>query len=191
MRVKVYLAGPEVFLPNAAEIQKLKAELARAAGFTPLVPGDLEIPPAPTKHQRGLAIYAVDEGMMLAADMIIANLTPFRGISADVGTVFELGFMCGHGKHVYAYTNTARSYYERILHDHYGGNAALRPDGRMAGPDGNSIEDFDMADNLMLDGGVLRREGRLVQREVPEADRLTDLQAFKECLAIAAKQHLA
>lgn len=189
--MKVYLAGPEVFLPNAAEIQKLKAELARAAGFTPLVPGDLEIPPAPTKHQRGLAIYAVDEGMMLAADMIIANLTPFRGISADVGTVFELGFMCGHGKHVYAYTNTARSYYERILHDHYGGEAVLRPDGRMAGPDGISIEDFDMADNLMLDGGVLRREGRLVQREVSEADRLTDLQAFKECLAIAAKQHLA
>ena len=67
----------------------------------------------------------------------------------------------------------------------------MRPDGRMAGPDGISIEDFDMADNLMLDGGVLRREGRLVQREVPEADRLTDLQAFKECLAIAAKQHLA
>ncbi len=38
MSVKVYLAGPEVFLPNAVEIQKEKAALARAAGFTPLVP---------------------------------------------------------------------------------------------------------------------------------------------------------
>ncbi|MEI2301259.1 nucleoside 2-deoxyribosyltransferase [Ensifer sp. MJa1] len=191
MSVKVYLAGPEVFLANAVEIQMEKAALARAAGFTPLVPGDLEIPPARTKHERGLAIYAVDEGMMLASDMIIANLTPFRGISADVGTVFELGFMCGRGKHVYAYTNTSRSYYERILNDHYRGAAALRPDGRMAGPDGLSIEDFDMADNLMLDGGVLKREGTLVQREVPEADRLTDLRAFKECLAIAAKRHFS
>lgn len=188
--MKVYLAGPEVFLSNSVEIQKEKAALARAAGFTPLVPGDLEIPPAPTKHERGLAIYAVDEGMMLASDMIIANLTPFRGISADVGTVFELGFMCGHGKHVYAYTNTSRSYYERILNDHYNGNAALRPDGRMAGPDGLSIEDFDMADNLMLDGGILRREGALIKRKVPEADRFTDLEAFKECLAIAARRHL-
>ncbi len=188
--MKVYLAGPEVFLPNAVEIQREKAALARAAGFTPLVPGDLEIPPAATKHERGLAIYAVDEGMMMACDMIIANLTPFRGISADVGTVFELGFMCGRGKHAYAYTNTSRSYYERILNDHYMGEAALRADGRMAGPDGISIEDFDMADNLMLDGGVLRRDGTLVQREVPEAARLTDLEAFKECLAIAARQHL-
>lgn len=189
--MKVYLAGPEVFLSNAVEIQKEKAALARQAGFTPLVPGDLEIPPARTKHERGLAIYAVDEGMMLASDMIIANLTPFRGISADVGTVFELGFMCGRSKHVYAYTNTSRSYHERILKDHYLGDAALRADGRLAGPDGLSIEDFDMADNLMLDGGILRRDGRLVQREVPEADRLTDLEAFKECLAIAAKRHLA
>ncbi|KQW73883.1 nucleoside 2-deoxyribosyltransferase [Ensifer sp. Root127] len=190
MIVKVYLAGPEVFLSNAVEVQARKAELARAAGFTPLVPGDLEIPPAETKHARGVAIYGVDEGMMLASDMIIANLTPFRGISADVGTVFELGFMCGRGRHVYAYTNTSRSYYDRILHGHYGGAAALRPDGRMAGHDGLSIEDFDMADNLMLDGGILARGGTFVKREVAEADRLTDLEAFKQCLAIAAKQHL-
>lgn len=49
--MKVYLAGPEVFLSNAVEIQAQKAELARAAGFTPLVPGDLEIRrPKPSMH---------------------------------------------------------------------------------------------------------------------------------------------
>ena len=35
---------------------------------------------------------------MDAADAIIANLTPFRGPSADAGTVYELGYMAGRGK---------------------------------------------------------------------------------------------
>ena len=33
--------------------------------------------------------------MMDEADAIIANLTPFRGPSADAGTVYELGYMAG------------------------------------------------------------------------------------------------
>ncbi len=45
--------------------------------------------------------------MMLEADGIIANLTPWRGVSADVGTVYELGFMCALNKAAYAYTNVA------------------------------------------------------------------------------------
>jgi len=38
-------------------------------------------------------------------DFGVLNLTPFRGTSADVGTVFELGFLTGLGKSVFAYTN--------------------------------------------------------------------------------------
>jgi len=188
--MKVYLAGPEVFLSNAAVILARKAELARAAGFTPLVPGDLVLPPTKSNWDRGVAISAVDERMMLASDMIIANLTPFRGISADVGTVFELGFMCALGRPVYGYTNTVRSYYERTLQDYYGGQAEKGPDGRITGPDGLTIEDCDMADNLMLDGGIASRGGTLVRRAVPESERFTDLAAFEECLALAAKRHL-
>ena len=183
--MKVYLAGPEVFLPNAVEIQKEKAALARAAGFAPLVPGDLEIPPAPTKHERGLAIYAVDEGMMLASDMIIANLTPFRGISADVGTVFELGFMCALGKPVFAYTNMAKNHFTRI-HDHYAGAVELADDGRYRGPDGLSVENFDMIDNLMLHGSILRRGGGVIVGDATPDELYTDLTAFKECLKLAA-----
>jgi nucleoside 2-deoxyribosyltransferase len=189
--VKVYLAGPEVFLPNARKILARKAELARAAGFTPLVPGDLAIPETDSKRERGAAISGVNESMMRNADLIIANLTPFRGISADVGTVFELGFMCGRGRPVYAYTNSERGYFERALQDYYGGRTIKRPDGAVAGPDGLSIEDFDMADNLMLDGGIESRGGTFVRRPVPEAERFTYLGAFEECLAIAARRHLA
>ena len=96
--LKLYLAGPEVFLPDARAVLDAKAALTRAYGFEPICPGDLTIPPAPTKHQFGLNISEIDEGFMNRADGVIANLTPFRGIAADPGTVFELGYMCGAGK---------------------------------------------------------------------------------------------
>jgi nucleoside 2-deoxyribosyltransferase len=188
--MKVYLAGPEVFLSNAKAVLAQKSELARAAGFTPLAPGDLEIPRTDSKYQRGIAISGIDEQLMLASDLIIANLTPFRGISADVGTVFELGFMCAMGKPVYGYTNSARTYVERTIGDYYKGTFATHSDGSLKGPDGLHIEDFDMADNLMLEGGIIARGGVFVRKAVPEADILTDLAAFKECLALAAKHHL-
>ncbi len=44
MPKSVYLAGPEVFLPNAREILDLKAALTREAGLIPVSPGDLEFP---------------------------------------------------------------------------------------------------------------------------------------------------
>ena len=87
--LKIYVAGPEVFLPNAREIMDRKVELCRSYGFQAICPGDLEIPPQPTKKAFGLAISTVDEDMMNRADGVIANLTPFRGISADVGTCYE------------------------------------------------------------------------------------------------------
>src|SRR3569623_2004801 len=113
MSVKVYLAGPEVFLPNAREQLDRKIALTRAAGLVPVSPGDLTIPRHEDPHEQGLAIYRIDEQVMLSADAIIANLTPFRGHSADPGTVFELGFMCGQGKPAFAYTYVAANHYAR------------------------------------------------------------------------------
>ncbi|WP_296102799.1 nucleoside 2-deoxyribosyltransferase [uncultured Agrobacterium sp.] len=185
MTKKIYLAGPEVFLSNAREMLDAKAKLAREAGFTPLSPGDLEIPPADTKTGHGCNINAIDEHMMLEADAIIANLTPFRGIAADVGTSFELGFMCALGKPVFAYTNMAKNHFNRI-HDHYAGAVELADDGRYRGPDGLSVENFDMIDNLMLHGSILRRGGGVIVGDATPDELYTDLTAFKECLKLAA-----
>lgn len=181
MTLKIYLAGPEVFLRDARQVLDAKAALARAYGFTPLCPGDLEIPPSDTRRGMGQAISAIDEHMMNMADAIIANLTPFRGLAADTGTAFELGYMCAQGKRVYAYTNVADDHHQRLL-AYYEGNVLEGEDGRSRGPDGLSLENFDMADNLMLQGGIERRGGALiVHRAAP--DRLyTDLTAFEACL---------
>ena len=186
MPVKVYLAGPEVFLPNAREMLDAKAELARQAGFDPLSPGDLQIPPAETKIGHGCNINAVDEQMMLEADAIIANLTPFRGIAADTGTSYELGFMCALGKPVFAYTNVSANHFTRIV-QHYGNSPMQDDTGHYRGPDGLSIENFDMADNLMLHGGIIRRGGVVVVGDAPADALYTDLSAFRQCLQHAAE----
>ncbi|OBZ92453.1 nucleoside 2-deoxyribosyltransferase [Pararhizobium polonicum] len=188
MQKKIYLAGPDVFLSNGKEILGRKADMTRAAGFIPLCPGDLAPPPVETKNARGLAISGINEGMMRQADAVLANLTPFRGLAADVGTSFELGFMCALGKAVYAYTNVPDDHFKRCA-EYYKGDLTQSADGRVRGPDGLSLEDFDMADNLMLDGGIKSRGGAFVIGNAP-ADRIyTDLTAFAECLRLFAERH--
>lgn len=185
MPLKVYLAGPEVFMPDARLLLKRKAELAREAGFIPLSPGDLDVPAATSKFARGVSISRINEGLIREADAIVANLTPFRGIAADIGRSFELGFMCALGKHVYAYTNVRRSHFERC-DDHYQGAVTHAVDGCHRGPDGISVEDFDMADNLMLDGGVANRGGVLVVGDADPADLYRDMTAYRRCLVMLA-----
>ena len=70
--------------------------------------------------------------------------------------------------------------------DYYGGLVALRADGRLRGPDAMSLEDCDMAENVMLDGGVESRGGRVILRDVPLERLYTDTAAFEECLRLLA-----
>ena len=165
---RVYLAGPEVFLPDAAAVIAAKCDLTRAAGLIPVAPGDAQVPDDLAPFDKGLFISRYDEALMDSADAVIANLTPFRGISADVGTAYELGFMAGRGKPVFAYTNDARPHADRIGAD--GG--------------GFAVERFAMADNLMLHGGVARRGATLVVHD--GAGRIDDLAGFRVALGQAA-----
>src|SRR5256714_14973901 len=92
----VYLAGPDVFLPDALDIGRRKVELCTRHGLIGLYPLDNAIDRA--AKDASLAIFRGNENMMIEADAIIANLTPFRGPGADAGTVYELGFMAGRGE---------------------------------------------------------------------------------------------
>ena len=73
---------------------------------------------------------------MDAADAIIANLTPFRGPSADAGTVYELGYMAGRGKLCLAYSNDPAVYAERVKRIHDVTKSAERPSDRRRRADG-------------------------------------------------------
>ena len=183
---KVYIAGPEVFLANGFDQMRIKGEMALAAGFFPSTMAENELDPTgATPFEFGCQISAANERMMRDADFCIANLTPFRGISVDVGTGYEVGFMIALGKPVFGYTNTSKLYYDRLLEDYYGGKAEKDAQGVLRGADGLMIEDHGMVDNLMYDGGIAAISGKLVRRAVAPDQMLTDLGAYQDCLALA------
>ena len=183
----IYLAGPEVFLPNAKEVLMQKSEIAREFGFTPIAPGDAQVPVCETRFQHGAAISAYDEKLMLQSDTIVANLTPFRGTGADPGTCFELGFMCALGRQVGAYTNDARSYVQRVTQAT--GDGVVRDEAGKArtASDGMLVEEFDMIDNLMMHGGIANRGGPVEVHQAAESQMFSDMSAFRRVLERMAK----
>ncbi len=105
---RVYLAGPEVFLPNAKEIGEHKKALCKKYDFEGVFPLDNEVDAKDkTPRDIGFCISALNEELIRSCDFVIANITPFRGPSADVGTAYEMGFAHALGKVVFAYTNVS------------------------------------------------------------------------------------
>lgn len=185
--MKVYLAGPDVFLPDPLAIAARKRAICAAHGLSGIFPADAHPQhPEEAAIPRWLWIYRRNEAHMRDADALIANLTPFRGPSADPGTVYELGFMRALGKRIAAYSNTAAEFVPRTLG--FLGPAARRdPQGRWRDGAGMAVEDFGLADNLMIDGGLHESGGLFVRRETPQAERFTDLAAFEACVKALAR----
>ena len=175
--MRIYLAGPDVFHPDAIALGSAKKALCARYGVVGLYPLDAPLPP----DASSAAIYAACLAMMREADAGIFNLTPFRGPSADVGTVFELGVMAAMGKPVFGYTNAADDMIDRLRI-----SCDLTRDGVVwRDPDGLMAEDFGNADNLMIDE-TFRAQGRTLHRAgVPLERRFPDLTAFEACLAEA------
>jgi nucleoside 2-deoxyribosyltransferase len=121
---------------------------------------------------------------MRRCDLIIANLTPFRGPSADVGTVFELGFMTALDKPAFGYSNCSQSFVKRLTKLSANG-PRRRTDGQLADDQGLAIEDFDMFDNLMLHGALA--EGDLFLHQAAAGQEFTDLTAFEACVKAAKR----
>lgn len=156
----VYLAGPDVFLPDAAGMGLAKRAICERHGLV----GHFPLDAAPTDSR---AIYAACLRAMRTCDAIVANLTPFRGPSADPGTAFELGFVAAMERPVFGYSNVP-------------GELNARVDA-----DGFAVEDFSLFDNLML-AEALAATGGVVQPDGPVQDASRDLTAFTTCVARAA-----
>lgn len=184
--MRVYLAGPEVFLADAEAVAAAKKAICASHGLTGVFPTDHrpeDSAPPPEEHRR---IYCLNEAHIRDCDALIANLTPFRGPSADSGTAYELGFMRALGRPVLAYTNTRRDFAGRTL-AHLTPRIRRRDAATWEDEEGMAIEAFGLADNLMLDGGVLE-SGFAVQRaEIAIADRWRDLTAFTRCVVALAR----
>jgi nucleoside 2-deoxyribosyltransferase len=173
----VYLAGPEVFLPNAAEIGAAKKRICAAHGLAGLFPLD-QPQPELSPAELGAAIYRANIGLMTQADGIIANLTPFRGAAMDVGTAFEVGFCAARGIKLFGYANVGALLTERVPHTVKDG---VRLDDR-----GWTVEDFGFFENLMIEVPI-RAFGPIFTGNVPEEEILTDLSVFERAVIHAAR----
>lgn len=182
----VYLAGPEVFFADGRALIARKQALARSCGLEPLAGLGKEEMPA-DKFERGRFISALNENMIRASDFMIANMTPFRGISADVGTAYEIGFMCALGRPVFGYSNDPRHYDARATAEYYHGNVGIAEDGALRADDGQMVEDHAMADNLMLDGGIIARGGIVMRPAGGRVLPAEDLSTFEQCLHAATR----
>lgn len=157
---KIYLAGPDVFYPDALLIGEMKKAVCANYGFEGHFPFDNEVDFKLPPQELGLLISSLNEDMMRKCDMVVANLSPFRGPSADVGTVYELGFMRGLGKEVHGYSTEAMSFYDRIRVFDLNSTDTHDSDGLL-------IENFGLHDNLMIDGGIQKAGGIFLAEDAP------------------------
>ncbi len=179
--MNIYLAGPDVFLPDAVEIGRRKAELCARYGLSGLYPLDNAVDRS--ARDASLVIFKGNEAMMEASDAIIANLTPFRGPSADAGTVYELGYMAGRGKLCLGYSNDPASYATRVSHLY---EVTTLSDGSLADGHGLTVEEFGLPDNLMMMHALDLHGCPLVTPKAAPADIWHDLTCFEACVRLAA-----
>jgi len=170
----VYLAGPEVFLPEPvkageqrkARIQTLNQQYNWPFTLLGLYPLDNAIENFAHDYATGIRIYEANLDLMHQADFVAANMVRFRGPSMDVGTAFEMGYMRGLSKPVFGYYDAEPFYGEAELPGFY----AKRVEKFYSVSDqpgidvqGQSIENFQMEDNLMMIGSLLSGAGNVAQ----------------------------
>ncbi len=139
---KVYLAGPDVFHPDAVAIAAHHKALCLSHGFTPLHPVDQEL-------IEPQAIYARNLALLNQADAVLANVQAFRGAEPDSGTSFEIGYARAKNIPVICYQASCNSviaavekFFGPVLYDQ-STEVWLDEQGKL-------IEDFDLPLNLML-----------------------------------------
>ena len=136
--MRVYLAGPDVFYPDAQARGREMVEVCRSLGVTGLYPLDAQLDGATQPTSR--AIFEANRALIDSADAVVANLRDWRGFEPDSGTVWEAAYALAKGKYVVGYLPQSASLLER-MRDHYeqGVDAA-----------GYVVEDFGLPLNLML-----------------------------------------
>jgi nucleoside 2-deoxyribosyltransferase len=168
-----------------------KRKLCTDYGFVGVAPVDSETDLSKlAKRAAAMQISADNEDLIRSCNLLIANLTPFRGPSADVGTAYEVGFARALGLPVYAYSNAAGGLLERTR-DHLGAQVRQRAAGGSEDAAGMQIEDFDCIDNVMSDGAVEASGTTIIVNVVPADRRFVDLAGFEACLKLARARHFA
>lgn len=166
--LKIYIAGPGVFLQNAKEHGVYLKEICQKYGFTGLYPLDneLEITESTPKAEIARIIKIGNTNLIKEADLIVADLNSFRGFEMDSGTAYECGYADASGKKIFAFMDDTRSILEK-----YPTKTKINND-LIVDEKGFYIEDFELPINLMIGICATIVEGN-----------------FEDCIKYIAKNH--
>ena len=146
---RVYLAGPDVFFPDSLTLARKRKDFLAGLEMEGVFPLDTQ-QAGQNLPTDAHTIFKANRGLIDSCHAVLANVTPFRGPSADVGTAWEMGYACGQGKPVVAYSDDLSLYRDKLFRDGWSRAPAEARD-----KNGNEIEDFGGIDNLMLTQSVI------------------------------------
>src|SRR4051812_12598831 len=92
---RAYLAGPTVFFPDALSRGEALVAICSAQGIEGIFPPVFPATSGPDRRQAALKIFSLNVKLLSSCDLLIADLSPFRGPHADDGTAFEVGMAYG------------------------------------------------------------------------------------------------
>lgn len=174
-RPTVYVAGPDVFYPNATEVAQKAKDLGLRMGLDIRTPMDNEINRNQSPREVSAEIFIKNKKLIDSCDFVVANLNPFRGAEPDSGTVWEIGYAIGRGLSVVAFTSKPDDMISRVQ-KHFGIDPSINTRDR----EGNTIEDFGSPVNLMIAESI---------KELVIGDLEAAMKAVKRNLSIGATKN--
>lgn len=151
-RLSIYIAGPDVFGVDDLEMGKAKVEICEKYGFNGLYPSfllpeDLFSGNYDSDYVGEIVNERCLDGIK-KAEIILGNMTPFRGREMDSGTAFEMGFAKALDKIIYGYSMDNRTYIERMQQDE--GGVFVDDRGTYRDRTGYAIENVNEGENSMI-----------------------------------------
>jgi nucleoside 2-deoxyribosyltransferase len=141
--IRIYLAGFDVFRPDALEYGRWLQTQCLEYGFIGLYPLDHQLPVGLSGVEAASWIYRANIAAIQEADIVMANLDDFRGAGEpDSGTVFETGYAVAIGKQVWGYTGDRGTLRHRV--------PGRLEQGVKTDVRGFTVEDFGLSKNLMI-----------------------------------------
>lgn len=164
--MKIYLAGPEVFLPNAREVLQNHVNECKKLGYEGLSPLDNQI-----EGKFGIAlakeIFLANKNSIKACDIVLANCNPFRLATVDDGTAWEIGYAFGLGKKIFGYIEKKLPLVEIVKNKI---PTSSHSSGYLIDENGYLLnEDFGNSINLMLEFSILESGGELIEGNFSQA----------------------
>lgn len=181
--MKIYLAGPEVFLLNASSVFQQKKIICSKFHHEGITPFDVEVTSSLSPQETALSIFQKNIQLIQNCDAVVANVTPFRGPHMDLGTAFEIGYAFALQKKIVGYTQNSQLLLDKIPHQ--------KNDTHQVYVDSQHfiVENFCLHDNLMIEMALHTLHYPLILASVEPSEYFVSLQGFEEAVHQLTSTH--